>query len=189
MFATSTPRRATPPDDLRQDDDLFSAVLDGCTTRPNPVAPETAGHHHSPAVGNLLVFDHSCPGSEWASFGLARYPSVIEVLDRPMDDDRFIRTVKNGGSNSLGILTGKRWQRWLQINGHNSWDHPDDEKFQEHRQIKTGLGSTVALGPLQDPVRERSRTAGIPKLHPMPLMRDSPAGPDWRTTDDEGGNR
>ncbi len=130
-----------PLDDLRQDDDLFSAVLDGCQ---HVRIPWHQKQQATITVQPLEIFSFSTipgPGSEWASFGLARYPSVIEVLYRPMDDDRFIRTVKNGGSTRWEF-DWKRWQRWLQINGHNSWDHPDDEKFQEHRQIKTGLGST-----------------------------------------------
>ena len=57
-----------------------------------------------------------------------------------MDDDRFIRTIKDGCSTRWEF-NWKRWRRWLQSNGHERWDRPDDEKFQEKRKIKTGLGS------------------------------------------------
>ena len=59
----------------------------------------------------------------------------------PNDDDRFTRTITKGGMTRWEF-DWKRWQCWLQSNGHNRWDHPDDEKFQEKRKIKTGLGST-----------------------------------------------
>ena len=35
----------------------------------------------------------------------------------------------------------RKWERWLKANGHNRWEFPEDEKFQQKRKIKTGLGS------------------------------------------------
>ncbi len=81
------------------------------------------------------------PGSEWASFGLARYPAEIEVTYCPRDDDRFIKTIKDGGSTRWQF-DWTRWERWLEHNGHKRWEFPEDEKFQEKRKIKTGLAST-----------------------------------------------
>ena len=81
------------------------------------------------------------PGSEWASFGLARYPAEIEVPYHPNDDDRFTRTIKKRGMTRWEF-DWKRWQSWLQDNGHDRWEHPDDEKFRQQRKVKTGLGST-----------------------------------------------
>ena len=57
------------------------------------------------------------PGSEWASFGLARYPAEIEVTYRPRDDDQFIKTVTKKHSTRWEF-NWKRWERWLVQNGH-----------------------------------------------------------------------
>ena len=80
------------------------------------------------------------PGSEWASFGLARYPSSIEVTYSPRDDDRFIRTIKDGCSTRWKF-DWDRWERWLKQHGHNRWNCPEDEVFQQKRKIKTGLST------------------------------------------------
>ena len=80
-----------PLDDLRQDDRLFSAVLDGCKHVPIPWHRKQSG---SISVQPLEIFSFWTvpgPGSEWASFGLARYPAEIEVTYCPMDDDKFTR--------------------------------------------------------------------------------------------------
>jgi hypothetical protein len=130
-----------PIDDLRHDDRLFSAVLDGRQHLDIP--------WHRKQSGTVLVqpleiisFDtNPGPGSEWASFGLARYPAEIEVPYRPMDDDRFTKTITRGNSTHWEF-DWKRWRQWLQTNGHDRWDAPDDEKFQQQRKVKTGLGST-----------------------------------------------
>ena len=130
-----------PLDDLRQDDQLFSAVLDGCKQVPVPWHRKQSG---SISVQPLEIFSFWTvpgPGSEWASFGLARYPAEIEVTYCPMDDDRFTKTIKTGGSTRWEF-DWKRWRHWLETNGQDRWDAPDDEKFQERRKIKTGLGST-----------------------------------------------
>ena len=103
------------------------------------------------------------PGREWASFGLARYPAEVEVTYCPRSDDRFIQTVKNGGWTWWGF-DWKRWERWLERNGHKRWEFPEDEKFQEKRKVKTGLGSDLALlDLLQDAVCQwRASVAGSP---------------------------
>ena len=80
------------------------------------------------------------PGSEWASFGLARYPAEIEVTYCPADDDRFTETVKEGCSTRWEF-DWDRWRRWLNRNGHGRWDLPEEDKFQQKRKVKTGLGS------------------------------------------------
>jgi hypothetical protein len=130
-----------PLDDLRPNDELFSAVLDGCQ---HVRIFWHRKQHATVTVQPLEIFSFSTipgPGSEWASFGLARYPAAVEVLYRPLDDDHFIRTITNGGSTRWEF-NWKRWRRWLQINGHNYWDRPDDEKFQKQWKVKTGLAST-----------------------------------------------
>ena len=87
-----------PLDDLRPNDDVFSAVLDGCQRVDIPWHRKQSA---SITVQPLEIFSFSTnpgPGSEWASFGLARYPAEIEVTYSPRYDDRFIRTIKDGCS-------------------------------------------------------------------------------------------
>jgi hypothetical protein len=127
-----------PLDDLRPDQDLFSAVLDGCKHVDIPWHRKQSA---SATVQPLEIFSFSTipgPGSEWASFGLACYPAEIEVVYSPKDDDRFIETVKDGGRTSWRF-DWKRWKRWLERNGYKRWEFPEDEKFQEKRKIKTRL--------------------------------------------------
>ena len=127
-----------PFDDLRPDHDLFSAVLDGCKGVDIPWHRKQSA---SVTVQPLEIFSFSTnpgPGSEWASFGLARYPAEVEVAYCPRSDDRFIETVKNGGCTSWRF-DWKRWERWLERNGYKRWEFPEDEKFQEKRKVKTRL--------------------------------------------------
>jgi hypothetical protein len=130
-----------PLDDLRRDDRLFSAVLDGSKHVPIPWHRKQSGTISVQPLEIVSFWTVPGPGSEWASFGLARYPAEIEVTYSPMDDDRFTRTVTKGGMTRWEF-DWKRWQCWLQSNGHQRWDHPDDEKFRRQRKVKTGLGST-----------------------------------------------
>lgn len=128
-----------PLDDLRSDQQLFSTVLDGCQ---HVYIPWHRKQHASVTVQPLETISFGTvpgPGSEWASFGLARYPAEIEVTYRPRDDDRFIKTIKDGGLTRWRF-DWKRWRRWLAANGHACWVHEDDERFQQRRKIKTGLG-------------------------------------------------
>ena len=129
-----------PLDELRPDEDVFSTVLSGCKHVPIPWHRKQQG---SVIVQPSEIFSFWAvpgPGSEWACFGLARYPAEIEVTYCPRDDDRFIKTIKEGGSTRWQFDWG-RWRRWLQANGHSHWDDPEDEKFQETRKVRTGLGS------------------------------------------------
>jgi hypothetical protein len=129
-----------PLDELRPDQSLFSSVLDGCQ---HVNIPWHRKQSASVTVQPLEMFRFDTipgPGSEWAGFGLARYPSEIEVTYSPRDDDRFIETVRKG-SMTRWQFDWDRWNRWLQANGHSRYENPDDEKFQEKRKVKTGLGS------------------------------------------------
>ena len=129
-----------PLDDLRGNDRLFSAVLEGGKHVPIP--------WHRKQRGSILVqpleiisFDTiPGPGSEWASFGLARYPAEVEATYCPMEDDQFTRTVTKGGCTHWEFDC-ERWRRWLLDNGHDRWDSPEDEKFQVKRKVKTRLAS------------------------------------------------
>ena len=128
-----------PLDDLREDETLFSSVLDGCK---HVRIPWHRKQSASVTVQPLEIFSFSTipgPGSEWASFGLARYPAEIEVTYCPRKDDRFIKTITEGCSTRWQF-DWNRWERWLQRNGHGRWDNPEDEKFQQKRKIKTHLG-------------------------------------------------
>jgi hypothetical protein len=130
-----------PPEELRGNDRLFSAVLEGSRHVAIPWHRKQSG---SISVQPLEIFSFWTvpgPGSEWASFGLARYPAEIEVTYSPMDDDQFTRTVTRRG-HTHWEFNWERWRRWLETNGHDRWDSPEDEKFQEKRKVKTRLGST-----------------------------------------------
>lgn len=129
-----------PLDELRPDADLFSTVLDGCK---HVKIPWHRKQSASVTVQPLEMFSFSTnpgPGSEWASFGLARYPAGIDVTYSPRSDDRFIKTVKKGGSTSWHF-DWKQWERWLERNDHKRWEFPEDDKFKVKRKVKTGLGS------------------------------------------------
>ena len=129
-----------PLDDLRPNQDLFSSVLDGCKSVPVPWHCKQSA---SVTVQPLEIISFNTepgPGSEWASFGLARFPAEIEVTYRPEDDDRFIKTIKNGCSTRWQF-DWTRWERWLERNGHKRWEHPEDGKFQQKRKVKTGFGT------------------------------------------------
>jgi hypothetical protein len=129
-----------PLDELRSDSDLFSTVLGACEHVDIPWHRKQSA---SVTVQPLEVFSFSTvpgPGSEWASFGLARYPAEIETTWQPQSDDRFIRTVKKG-SSTRWEFDWRKWERWLEANGHDRWGWPEDEKFQEKRKVKTGLSS------------------------------------------------
>lgn len=129
-----------PLDDLRPNENLFSAVLDGCQHVPVPWHRKQSASVTVQPLEILSFWTVPGPGSEWASFGLARYPAEIEVTYRPRDDDRFIKTIKRGGATRWQF-DWRRWERWLEANGHAHWEHEDDEKFQVKRKIKTGLGT------------------------------------------------
>jgi hypothetical protein len=129
-----------PFDELRPDANLFSTVLDGCKHVPIPWHRKQSASVTVQPLELLSFWTVPGPGSEWASFGLARYPAEIEVTYSPRDDDRFIKTIKNGGSTRWQF-DWKPWERWLKRNGHSRWAFPEDETFQRKRKIKTGLGS------------------------------------------------
>lgn len=125
-----------PLDDLRGNDDLFYGVWDGCQ---HVNIPWNRKRSASITVQPLEIYSFDAipgPGSEWASFGLARYPVEMEVDYHPSDDDRFVSTITRGGGTRWEF-NYKRWERWLTENGHQPWTHPDH--FQGRRKIKTRL--------------------------------------------------
>jgi hypothetical protein len=76
------------------------------------------------------------PGSEWATFGLARYPTEVECTYRPQEDDKFTKTIKNKGMTSWRF-DHEKWWDWLEKKGHPRYSSPED--FEETRKIKTHL--------------------------------------------------
>jgi hypothetical protein len=125
-----------PLNDLRGNKGLFSTVLDGCQHVHIPWHRKQCA---SVTVQPLEIYSFDTvpgPGSEWASFGLARYPAEIEVDYHPTDDDRFIATIRRGGCTRWQF-DHRRWERWLSDKGHDRWSSPND--FQEKRKIKTRL--------------------------------------------------
>lgn len=130
-----------PLDDLRPNEALFSSVLDGCKSVPVPWHRKQSASIHVQPLEIYSFWTVPGPGSEWASFGLARYPAEIEVTYCPRSDDKFIKTIKTKCSTRWQF-DWQRWERWLERNGYKRWESPEDEKFQEKRKIKTGLAST-----------------------------------------------
>ncbi len=128
-----------PLEDLRPDENLFHSVLEGCR---HVQIPWHRKQSASVTVQPLEIVSFNTvpgPGSEWACFGLARYPAEIDVTYCPTSDDRFIKTIKKRGCTRWDF-DWRRWEQWLVSNGHDRWDHPDDKKFQGQRKIKTRLG-------------------------------------------------
>ena len=175
-----------PLDDLRPDRALFSAVLDGCKHVPIPWHRSQSA---SVNVQPLEIFSFDTipgPGSEWASFGLARYPKEIEVTYRPTSDDRFIKTIKDGGSTRWQF-DWERWRRWLQRNGHKRWEFPEDEKFQQKTQDQDRPCFHLAvLDLLQDPVCQRSGVRRHCELRQVPPVRNPSSRPNRPTAQHEG---
>ena len=128
-------------DDLRPDQHLFSTVLDGCKHVNIPWHRSQSASMTVQPLEIISFWTNPGPGSESATFGLARYPAEIEVTYSPQDDDRFIKTIKTEHSTRWEF-DWKRWERWLLRNGHNRYNLPEDEIFQQKRKIKTGLSST-----------------------------------------------
>ena len=128
----------TPLDDLRGNEDAFSAVAYSCKHVTIPWAKKrTASISVQP--WEMFFFDAvPGPGSEWATFGLARYPAEIEMDYSPEDDDRFTRVItKDGGKR--WEYNWARWRDWLRENDHQPWLSPTDSQFQERRKIKSRL--------------------------------------------------
>ena len=97
----SVPTSASVPWTICGPTTLFGRRSGRLPAREHPLAPQaTASVTVQPL--EIISFDTiPGPGSEWASFGLARYPAEIEVTYSPRGDDRFIKTVTKGG-----------WTRW-----------------------------------------------------------------------------
>ena len=125
-----------PYDDLRSDEDVFHTVLNGSKSVDIPWHRKRNARIRVQPLEIFSFWTTPGPGSEWASFGLARYPTEIEVDYHPTDDDRFIATTKQGGCTRWEF-DYRRWERWLNDNEHEPWTHPN--KFQEKRKIKTRL--------------------------------------------------
>jgi len=127
-----------PLEDLRDDESLLHTVWDGCESIPSPWQRK---QQVNVTVQPLEVFSfRALPGlgSEWAGFGLARYPAEVEVLYSPRDDDRFLCAITDDGCTRWEF-DWKRWRKWLRDQGENGY--PEEERFQEHRVVKTRLGA------------------------------------------------
>lgn len=129
----------TPLDDLRSDDAVFSTVLDGCKHIPVPWHKKQCASVTVQPLEVISFWTVPGLGSEWAGFGLARYPSEIEVTYTPKSDDKFIKTVKDGGCTRWEF-DWRKWERWLR-RSENAGFYVPPELFEETRKIKTRLAS------------------------------------------------
>ena len=137
-FGISVPTCANAPWTTCADADSFSAVLDGCQHVPIPWHRKQSG---TISVQPLEIFSFWTvpgPGSRMGQLRPCPIPSRGRNDLLPVDDDRFTKTIKKGSIDPLGVRLG-RWRPLAGKNGHDRWDLPDDEKFQEKRKIKTGL--------------------------------------------------
>jgi hypothetical protein len=120
-----------PLESVRSKPKLFSALLDAGTSISIPWMKGTTLRIQPTEI---FLFDAiPGPGSEWLTLGLARYADEIEVDYDPMEDDRFRKSVKDGGMVRKQF-DGRRWEKWLVKNGH-PWKRPSE--FAEKRKIKT----------------------------------------------------
>lgn len=129
-----------PLDDLRDDNGTFSTVLDAMMGVDCPWSKKRQLTFRCQPLEVISFGIVPGPGSEWAGFGLAKYPTDMEVDYKPVDDDRYTKTVKEGGSTHWEVDWTK-WERVLERGKHYKWEHPSDKTFHEKRKIKTGLGS------------------------------------------------
>jgi hypothetical protein len=127
-----------PLDDLRGNEELFSSVLYASKHIDIPWHRKQRGSVTVQPLEAFSFWTVPGPGSEWASFGLARYPAEIELTYLPLNDDKFIETIKIHHSTRWEF-SWKRWRRWLQDNGYRGWEQPDDPMFRQSRKIKTRL--------------------------------------------------
>ena len=130
-----------PLESLRGNDRAFSAVLEGS------ISVDVPWHRKQGArvrVQPLEIFSFDTipgPGSEWATFGLARFPAEIETDYTPHDDDRFISTITKDGMTRWEF-NWRKFHKWQeeQIRAGNSGPHLS-EFHEEKRKIKTRLSS------------------------------------------------
>jgi len=83
------------------------------------------------------------PGCESAKFGFARYPSTVELVYQPKNDDRYTRKIKDDRSDRMTRYEfdyGK-WDRHCRRNGKEYLSYLNED-LHERRTIRTGLGST-----------------------------------------------
>lgn len=125
---------------------IFGLLLD-CGTYVNlPWHKKRSGSVHVDPSEAFVFQTCPGPGSEWASFGFARYPLEVEAIYKPEDDDRFTITRKEGGRTSWEFDYSK-WCRHVErvrrrkpleerSNGPFSFQYRDETK----RNVRTGLG-------------------------------------------------
>ena len=140
-------------------------MLDGCKHVPIPWHRKQQGSVTVQPLEILSFWTVPGPGSEWASFGLARYPAEIEVTYSPRDDDRFIKTIKNGGFDPMAVRLEAvgavaQAQRAQPLGLPRGRDVPTEAEDQDRSRLRLAL-----LDLLQDPVREfTGRGRSIPNF-------------------------
>ena len=125
---------------------IFGLLLD-CGTYVNlPWYKKRSGSIHVDPIEAYVFNTCPGPGSEWAGFGLARYPLEVEATYKPEDDDKFTITRKEGG-RTWWEFDYDKWCRHVKrerqrkpleerINGPFSFGYRDECK----RSVSTRLG-------------------------------------------------
>ena len=159
-----------PLESLRSNPKLFSAMLDGGES---VNIPWRKGSTLRIQPTEIFLFDAvPGPGSEWMTLGLARYADEIEFEYDPMEDDRFMKTIKDDGM-VREQFDGRRWERWLAKNG-QPWQHP--RHFLGKRKIKVRLPGWRFRHVLQNTIRKRAGLRRHTELCPLSPLRHSPVG-------------
>ena len=156
----------------------------------HPLASQAIGQHHRPAVGNPFVLDGARSRQRMGQLRPCPIPGrdrsdVLAPGTTTASSRRSRRAVRPDGSS-----TGSGGSGGCKRNGHNRWELPEDEKFQQKRKIKTGLGSGWRYSTFcKTQYASRCRVRRHPQFRPLPPVRHPPARPDRPTADDEGRDR
>lgn len=122
--------RGTPEFDVLLDCGMYVSV-------PWNRKQHMSAHIHPVEVFHFFI--EPADGSEWAGIALARYPTTTLVTYRVRDDDRFIRTIRDGGSTRWEY-DYRKFHRWAD-------KHPLPGRFglegdyTEERAVPTRLAS------------------------------------------------
>ncbi len=148
-----------PLDELRPDETLFSTVLDGCKHVSIPWHRKQSASVTVQPLEILSFWTVPGPGSEWASFGLARYPAEIEVTYCPGTTTASSRPSRDGCSTRWQF-DWKRWERWLRVQRprplgvSRGREVPRETEGQDRSRLQLAV-----LELLQDPVCKRRQSA------------------------------
>jgi hypothetical protein len=125
-----------PCSNFRDNGELYHALLHATCHVPVPWSRKQSSYTSIQPLEAYCFWTEPGPGSEWASFGLARFPREITFTYDPRQDDRFIRVIKED-YGTRWEFDREKWRRQMIRAGRPRWTSP--ESCQEQRIIKTGI--------------------------------------------------